>query len=129
MSLEKLPIRIIEIDRPINKVEESIGEIYRHFTIHRFDAAVEFRKDTFSEFQSVQVTFFNVAAPLFLRKNLTEIFPECEDIEERTEDSPENFVDFVVDNISKKKFLKTLRKRYDVTRKRLSKEKRFPVKD
>ena len=35
--LKKMPIRVIEIDRKISKQEGSIGEIYRHFTIHRFD--------------------------------------------------------------------------------------------
>lgn len=127
MSLEKLPIRIIEIDRPINKVEESIREIYRHFKIHPFDASVEFKEEKISEFKTVRVTFFNVGSPLFLRKSFPEIFPVCEDVEERAENSPEDFIDFIIDNISRDKFFDILGQRFEVEVKLLSEEKSLPV--
>ncbi len=121
MSVEKLRIRIIEINRPINKVEGSIKEIYRHFTTHQYDIAVRFEKNEISEFESVKVTVLNIGAPLYSKETLSEIFPNCEDLEERTHDSPEDFVDFIVD-VSKEVFLKTLSERFEVEVKLLSEE-------
>ncbi len=127
MSVEKLRIRIIEINRPINKVEGSIKEIYRHFKIHPFDASVEFKEEEISGFKTARVTFFNIGSPLYLGKSFPEIFPECEDIEERKEDSPEDFVDFILDNISRDKFFDILGQRFEVDVKLLSVEKKMPV--
>lgn len=124
--LKKMPIRVIEIDRKISKQEGSIGEIYRHFTIHRFDIAVKFEKDKVSEFQSVKVTLFNIGPPLYLKTALLEIYPNGEDLVKRAHGSPEDFVDFVVDT-PREDFLNILSKKYEVEIKLLSEEKRLPV--
>lgn len=124
--LKKMPIRVIEIDRKISKQEGSIGEIYRHFTIHRFDIAVKFEKDKVSEFESVRVTFLNIGPPLYSKKALLELYPNGEDLRKRANGSPEDSVDFVID-ISKGDFLNILSKKYEVEMKLLSEEKRLSV--
>lgn len=121
MSFKKSQIRILEIDRSISEKEKNIRDIYQHFTMHRFDAAVEFREEKTSEFKTARVTFLNVGPPLFLRKSFLEIFPEGEEIKDNS------FEYFIVDNISKEEFFNILDNRFEVELRLLSEEKTLPV--
>lgn len=123
MSLQKLPLSVIEIDRPITKEEGSVTEMHRHLTIPSINIAIEFFDDKISEFKSIRVIFLDTGAPLYLKENLPNIFPTGE-LRTRKEAFGKDFVDFVLDNISREKFFKTLRKKYEVNLKFLSKEKK-----